>query len=200
MKASMIGNAVAMALAWPLSQEADTAKASGGSAGTKLKFCTKEWDPDEFGEKVSFKFSDGPGGQIGTVLELDCSELNESMRTHLMLHGASQKVGDSFAGVKGNFADGIANAKAVIDQLLSGEWTGDREGGGPRLAELAEAIARLKGVDVERARTAVEKATKEERDGWRSNAKVRHAVATIRAEKAAAALEKAGDTEVNISL
>ncbi len=177
-----------------MAAEGNTNTSGSGGSAKAPKFCVKDWDPDEMGEVVQFKFANG------TTLEIDCSELNESMRQHLMLHGASQKIGDSFAGVKGNFQEGIANAQAVIDQLRNGEWTGDREGGGPRLAELAEAIARIKSVDVEKARGAVERATKEERDGWRSNAKVKATVAAIRAEKAAAALEKAGETEVNINL
>ena len=189
MKQSMFGPLLVLAMA----AEAQGSTGSA-SAAAKPKFCTKDWDPDEMGETVQFKFANG------TVLELDCSQLNDSMRTHLMLHGASQKVGDSFAGVKGNFDEGIANAKAVIDQLVGGEWTGDREGGGPRLAELAEAIARIKGVDVEKARKAVEAASKEDRDGWRSNAKVKATVAKIRAEKAAAALEKAGDAAQDVNI
>lgn len=155
------------------------------------KFCHKSWDENGV---CYFKFGNS------TTLEFDTNKLTEETKLDLRCHGANQKVGDSFAGVKGNYAEGIANAKRVIDQLRAGEWSADREGGVPRLADLAEAIARIKGVDLERATAAVHKATNDQRKTWRANGGVRATIAKIRAEKAAAALEAAGDSAKEIEV
>lgn len=169
-------------------QVGDTPTAGGNSSGGKAKaprFCEKDWD-DAFegnGNLLYLNFSNG------TKLEFDMDKVPAPTQRLLSFHGASQKIGDSFAGVKMNYAEGIANAKKVIDQLYAGDWEGEREGGGPRLAELSAAIARIKNVPLEKAAAAVEKATKEQRDGWRSNAQVKAMVAQIRAEKAQAALD-----------
>lgn len=170
---------------------ADAAPATAPAEPVKVQFCKKDWN--EAGV-CFFRFGNG------TVLEFDTNKVNEETKLDLRCHGASQKIGDSFAGVKGNYAEGIANAQAVIDQLYSGEWTADREGGAPRLAELAEAIARIKGSDLEKTKQAVEKATDDQRRQWRSNAKVKAAIAAIRAEKAQKALEAAAEQEVQITI
>lgn len=158
------------------------------------KFCEKEYDLDT--GLVSFSFGNG------TSLDIDSNALSPEMQKQLMLHGISQKVGDSFAGAKGNFAEGVASAKAVIEQLMSGIWRAARGEGEarPRLGELAAAIARIKGVTVEAAMGAVEKATDDQRKAWRSNAKVKAVIAAIRAEEAQKALEAAGEQELNIAV
>ena len=158
---------------------------------SKPQFCKKDWNEQGV---VTFAFGNG------TTLECDSNKLSNEIRLDLLCHGISQKVGDSYAGVKGNYAEGIANAKEVIEQLYAGEWSADREGGAPRLAELAEAIARIKGTDVEKTRAAVEKASDEERKAWRSNGKVKATIAAIRAEKAQKALEASEQQDVVINL
>ena len=119
-----------------------------------------------------------------------------------MLHGAAQKIGDSYAGAKGDYDKAVEAAKGVIDQLAQGVWRAARGEGEarPRLGELAEAIARIKGVDRDKAMAAVEKATDEQRKQWRGNAKVKATIAQIRAEAAAKALEQAAETELVVDL
>lgn len=174
-------------------QQASEQVRGGGSAAKAPKFAKKEYDLDT--KVVSIEFGNGE------VLELNCGELSPEMQSQLMLHGAAQKIGDSYAGVKGNFSEGIANAKGVIEQLRAGEWRGAGDEARPRLAELAEAISRIKGAPLEKATAAVEKATDEQRKQWRSNAGVKAMIAKLRAEKAAKALEAAGDQagEVEVS-
>lgn len=168
--------------------------AIAGSEVKKAPFAKKTYN-DETGV-VEIKFSD----PSGTVVSLDTNQCNEEVRMLLMLHGASQKIGDSYAGVKGNFVEGINNAKAIVQQLLSGEWRATGEERGPRLAELAEAIARVKGAPVEKAMAAVEAATDEQRAAWRSNPQVKSAIAQNRAEKAQKALEGAQPVELVVNL
>lgn len=183
-----------LSIALPLAMAAEAQSSAGAPAAEKVKFCDKEYDVDS--GIAYFTFGNG------TKLELDSNSLNEEMRKQLMLHGISQKVGDSFAGVKGNYAEGIQNAKDVIEQLLAGEWKAGRDDSArPRLAELAAAIARIKNVELDKATAAVEKATDEQRKSWRSNAKVKAVIAQLRAEKAAKALEEAGaQAEIEVAL
>lgn len=188
MKRSIIAASLAMLAA----AEAQT---SAGAAEAKTpKFCEKEYDQDA--KSVIFTFGNGQ------TLELKMEEVPSEIQTQLMLHGALQKIGDSYAGAKGNFSEGVANAQSVIDALKAGQWkTARGEGEGrPRLGELAEAIARIKGVEVAVAMAAVEKATDDQRKAWRSNAKVKAVIAQIRSEKAAAELQSAGEQSLEINL
>lgn len=167
-------------------EQTEAATATAGGKAKAPRFCEKDWD-DAFegnGSVLYLNFANGD------KLEFDLEKVNGQTQRRLAIHGASQKIGDSFAGVKGDFGQGIGNAQKVIDQLYAGDWEGEREGGGPRLAELSAAIARIKNVPLEKAAAAVEKATKEQRDNWRSNPQVKAMVAQIRAEKAAAQLEE----------
>lgn len=188
---STIGMAVSLMFA-----AAEAGASTGGSESKKVKFCDKEYDLDT--KQVEFAFGNGK------KLVCESERIPEATRLQLMLHGISQKVGDSFAGVKGNYAEGIQNAQDTIDQLYAGVWKAAREDDArPRLAELAEAIARIKGVPLESATKAVEAGTDEQRKTWRSNAKVKATIAQIRAEKAAAALEQAqkdGEKDLEISI
>lgn len=149
----------------------------------KVKFCEKEYDMDT--GVCHFTFGNG------TELQLDTNTLTEDIQLNLRLHGAVQKVGDSFSGVKGNFAEGIANAQGVIEALKAGNWGVERGDARPRLAELAQAIAKLKNAPLEKATLAVESANDEQRAAWRSNPAVKHAIQEIRLEAAQAALAEA---------
>lgn len=196
MKPSMIALAVMNGLQAEANPQANGGSGTSGGAAKRPAFCKKD-DDDAFdgkGDVVYFRFANG------TVLEFDLQKVPEDNRRLLALHGAEQKIGDSYAGVKGDFSKGIQNAQDVINTLYSGEWTQEREGGGPRLAELAEAIARIKGAPVEKVREVVEAATPEERSAWRSNATVKATVAQMRAEKAQAALDAQGDKKEDINI
>ena len=166
------------------------AVAAGAAAAKSPKFCDKDYDLDT--GVVYFSFGNGK------TLEFDSNRVSEEIRKTLLLHGASQKIGDSFAGAKGNFQLGLQSAQDVIEQLYAGAWSAGRGEGEarPRLAELAEAISRIKAVVLDRAAAAVEKASDEQRKAWRLNAKVKAVIAQIRAEKAAKALEEAGEQEL----
>lgn len=174
---------------------AEAGTSAGAAAEAKApKFCDKEYDLDT--GIAYFSFGNGK------TLEFDSNRVTEEMKKQLMLHGASQKIGDSFAGAKGNYGVGVQAAQDVIDQLYANAWKAGRGEGDsrPRLAELAEAIARIKSVAIDRATVAVEKATDEQRKAWRLNAKVKSVIATIRAEKAAKALEEAGDEDIDVPM
>lgn len=176
------------------------------TSGNKTpKFCDKDYDPEQ--GTASFAFGNGK------TLTADVSTFNDEIKTRLMFHGLLQKVGDSFAGAKGDYTKGIESASSVIEQLQRGEWNAGRgEGGnGPRLGELAEGIARVKGISLEEARAAVDAAaalqgTPEQKAAgaeklktWRAHPKIKAAIAQLKAEKAQAELDAAGDAgDINL--
>lgn len=176
-----------------LFQEGEAAPTAGAAAKEKkIRFSNRDYDVDK--KTAYFEF----GNQ--RTLELNCGELPAEIQIQLMLHGAIQKVGDSYAGAKGDYEGAIANAQGVIDALKAGEWGVAGDEARPRLAELAEAISRIKGTDLEKTKVAVEKATDEQRKQWRSNAKVKATIAQLRAEKAQKALEAAGEQTLDIAV
>jgi hypothetical protein len=167
------------------------------AGGKRQSVCDKEFVENDDGSvtgEVRFKFSDGVEKTVNVF------DLSTEMQRRLTVHGALQKIGDSYAGVKGDVGQAKTNVDSMIEQLKDGKWKGDRGEAGPRLGELAEAIARIKGVTVEISRAAVEKATDDMRKDWRSNAKVKAVIAQIRAENAAKELEVAGEGTLNVDL
>jgi hypothetical protein len=184
-----------------MSVPSENVAAGGGASGApaaaaapaKVKFADKDYDV-ETGE---FEIAFGNGQSVKCMVY----ELPAEIQKLLMLHGASQKIGDSYAGVKKNYDEAIKNANDVIEQLKAGSWKslgGDEAR--PRLGELAEAISRIKGTDLEKTKLAVEKATDEQRKTWRTNNKVKAVIAQLRAEKAQAELEAAGEKELDIAV
>jgi len=147
-----------------------------------------EKDYDESTREASFEFSDG------TLLVLEVAKLSPEIQTRLMLHGAMQKVGDSYSSVRGNVVDAISRAKAVIAALSAGEWGPEREGGGTRVGLLAEAIARIKGVSPDTARAALQlspdasdedkKAMRSKISTLRSHPQIKATIARIQLERA----------------
>lgn len=120
----------------------------------------------------------------------------KSMAYRLMLHGASQKIGDSYAQAKAQ-TDPLSYAKAMVKdtiaQVYAGEWRVNGAGG-PRVNELAIAISRatgeaLEGEDGTAAMVAL--MSDDEKKVWREKPAIKAALARIRAEKALKAAEAA---------
>jgi hypothetical protein len=153
---------------------------------SKVKFCDKSAD----GSIVRFTFGNGQ------ALELDVMGLDESIQQELMLHGALQKIGDSYAGAAGDYEFAISNAKKVIDNLVSGQWKAAREAGEakPKTGELAEAIARIKGIELAQAAELVNSLDDDQRKAVRGKDAVKAVIAQIRYEKAQ---KKAGATSTD---
>lgn len=167
--------------------------------GKRVAICEKEYEVDEQGTPTgafTFTFSDGE------VVAGNIADFPVNIQKFLPVHGIMQKGGDSYASVKGNVAEAKSNLKDVLDNLKNGLWRAGRGEGEsrPRLGELAEAIARIKQVEVAKALEAVTKATDDQRKTWRSNAKVKSVIAQIRAEAAAKALEAAAEEELQVEI
>jgi hypothetical protein len=138
--------------------------------------------------EIQFQFEDS------TVQTLNILALSPEIQFRLAIHGASQKGGDSYAGAKAEenpLAFAKASVKEVIDQLVANQWRSTREGGGPRISDLAVAFSRVANATIEAAMEYVgsldEAATKD----LRNKPKVKAALAQIKAEKAIAAAKRA---------
>jgi len=156
------------------------------------KFCDKTLDLDK--QTIEFTFQDG------STITADIGSLLDEIKLQLMMHGASQKLGDSYASAKGVVADGVASLKRTIETLAAGSWTAGRSDGEtkPRTTELAAALAEIKGIDIATAQAAVENADEDKRKAWRAHPKVKAVIASIRARKAAEKLAKVEEEDVEI--
>jgi hypothetical protein len=76
----------------------------------------------------------------GHVITARFADFPENIKTALGLHGLNQKLGDSYAGSKGDVDDAIESAQSVLEQLLAGEWSKTREAAGPRPSMVADAV------------------------------------------------------------
>ena len=118
--------------------------------------------------------------------------MTEDVIKCLILHGASQKIGDSFAGVK-EVSDCIERVETVIENLKEGKWI-DRAEGAVRTTVLAEALTRLlpdKYATAEAAAAAVKEWDDEKRKGASEVPQVKAEMEKIKAERAAERAQKA---------
>lgn len=172
-----------------MSASAENIGSASGGEVKKIKFAEKTSE----GTVLSFKFGND------TVVTVDLSELSEDMQSNLMVHGALQKIGDSYASAGGDYAFAIAAAEKVIDNLKNDLWGSARTGSGEgkkSSGELATALSLLQGKDVAEVAAALEAATDEQRKAVRSHPAVKAKIAELRAAKAAEALAKAGDAGI----
>jgi hypothetical protein len=154
----------------------------------------------EAGEKlVNFtmdKPANAPEDFVPVVHTFDLSKVSEEILIRLALHGASQKIGDSYAGAKDSGEDPIAYADAAVQetikQLLEGKWAISRTGSGaPRTSMLAQALAAVKGMSLEEAIEAVGELSDDEKKVLQANKKIAAKIAGLKAEQALARAKKA---------
>ncbi|MFM6926969.1 MAG: hypothetical protein ACKOX6_00805 [Bdellovibrio sp.] len=155
------------------------------SASGRIKVAEKDYDTES--GVFSIAFADG------TQVEVELDSFKQDIVRNLALHGLSQKLGDSYASVKGDVPEAIKRFRTTLEQLQAGEWKKTRaEGEGVgRVTELAEAISRFRSAPLEKAAAAVAKATPEQKKAWQAHPQLKAIIATIRAEKAAAKAAKA---------
>lgn len=116
----------------------------------------------------------------------DLSDLPEEMIPAVIAHGLNAKVGDSGADSKG-IAAKLDDVRETWERMCEGLWATEREGGGPRLSDLAAALAEVltakKGVEV-----TVEKAAEllagEHGEVLKKDEQVKAVAARLRAERA----------------
>jgi hypothetical protein len=161
---------------------------------------TKEIVTDADGNptgSIVWKFSDE------STITFDMSKVPDAIKSRLALHGASQKVGDSYAGAAGS-SDPLAYAKKAVEetiaQLYAGDWRAT-VAAGPRVNDLAVAISRATGEPLEGDGGTIELVaamSDEDKKVWRGKTKIKLALAQIVNERNAAkiaALTKKAEEE-----
>lgn len=135
---------------------------------------------------VEFEFT----GKEPRLVKLE--DFSPEIQLHFALHGMSQKLGDAYSSSKGDVDAAEKMFNDTLAQLVAGDWRAARGEGEskPRTTELADAIARIKGVDVAVVQEGLKTATEEQLKTMRSNERVKATIAIIRAEKAQARLAK----------
>lgn len=142
---------------------------------------------------IQFTFEDGRS------LSIDANALAEKIKFRALVHGLSQKVGDSYAGAKAE-ADPVAfsyeAAKGTIEQILAGDWKAAREGG-PRVTDLAKACAIVTGQTLEEAVAFVGQLDEDATKALRKKPKIAAALAKMAADKAIEKANKAAEAAAN---
>lgn len=140
----------------------------------------------------------------GSTQTFDLTQVTPELAVMLSLHGASQKIGDSYAGAKESGTDPLAYAKEAVKdtiaQLYKGEWKIARTGtGAPRTSFLIIAFAKITGKSLEESQELVGGLTDEEKAALQKKPKIAAALAALRADaavaKAAELAKKAEEAE-----
>lgn len=139
-------------------------------------------------ETESVTFETGMGSHT-----IELSELSPEMLKQCALHGISQKVGDSYANAKTATDDTEMTVEeyveqcvvAGIQQLRDGDWTIRTGTAGPRVTDLARAIAEATGESEETVAEKLADADSDTKKALRADPAVAPILARIRAERAA---------------
>jgi hypothetical protein len=138
---------------------------------------TKEID-DEAGT-ITFTFA------TGEVEVVDVSKFSGEIQKQLLLHGGSQKLGDSYSGEDADKCHTIF--MGVLKNLTDGNWSARSGGGGaPRISQLAEALSRAVDQTVEACVEKLSAMDDETKKAVRGHPAVQSALAEIKLEKATA--------------
>lgn len=119
----------------------------------------------------------------GAVLNAHVNKLQKTIQAHLMLHGLSQKLGDSYAGAESP-EEAAKFAGEVLADLEAGKWS--TRTASPRTSIMAEAISRIRKMPVEQAAEIISNLDEEQVAALRKHKDVVAAMAVIRAERATA--------------
>lgn len=142
--------------------------------------------------KIQFKLGKDADGNE-RVIEFDRESVPVDTRFRAEMHGYSQKIGDSYAGA-GKAADPIAAAEAAINetiaQLYAGDWKAT-SGGGPKISDLAVALARVTGESEEEAQALVDAMSDEDKKVYRNKGRVKVELNKIRLARLEESLARA---------
>jgi hypothetical protein len=152
--------------------------------------CSKDIREDLSG--IDFTFAHGE------VITVNLADLPENIVTNLVLHGISQKVGDSYAGCK-TPEEAHEKAATLVERLNAGDWKTVRASGGgaKRSSMLLEAMVAATGKDEDECRAVLDGMDEDQQKALKDHPAIKAQMASIRAkrqaEKAAKLAEEAGD-------
>ena len=129
----------------------------------------------------------------------DLAKCSDEMKLQLMLHGASQKIGDSYASAKSATADldidpaewSREQAAAQVQNLYDGDWTVRGTGTGTGVTDLAVALAEASGQPLEECVEVLATKDKDEKAALRKHPAIEAILARLRRERAEAKEKKA---------
>jgi hypothetical protein len=127
----------------------------------------------------------------GEEISVNLGSIPPEIQTRLAMHGLSQKIGDSYAGVEATEA--FAKASAVAEDLLAGNWSTRVAASGPRATQLAEALAAATGKTMEEASAVLEGMDEDAKKDLRKHPQIKVQLATIKAAAAQKAAAKAAE-------
>lgn len=155
------------------------------------KFLSKIMPGDVGGKPNVVQFILGNGLKV----EADLTAMAGGMVEQLALHGLSQKVGDSAAGFSkaGDYSGAFGAMQQVVDNLYAGQWSTRGQGGG--VSDLVQAIAELRGVELDAAQAAVDAMDEDQLKRVTSHPQIKAKVADIKAMRLAKAAENAPDLD-----
>lgn len=133
-------------------------------------------------DTLTFAFEGG-----GTYV-VKASDFPEAIHAGMLLHGAGQKLRDTYAGDE-SVADAEESFGIMLERLKNGEWVSERTGLGPSPVLLIEAIKAAKaeaGQPFDEAAAKEKYKTKEMREKALGVAVVKAHYERLRAERAAA--------------
>ena len=132
---------------------------------------------------VTFSFA------TGEEVAVSPKDFSNEIQAQLMLHGLSQKLGDSYSGEDADKCHSIFTG--VLANLAEGNWSARAGGGGaPRISQLAEALARETGEDVAKCVETLAAMDDDKKKAVRSHPAIQVQLSQIKLEKAAADAEK----------
>ena len=143
--------------------------------------CKKQVREDLSG--VDFAFTDGQ------VLAVNVDDLSDEMKLNLILHGISQKVGDSYAGAEDCEA-AHKKAEDLIKRLLANDWKTVRAAGGSKTTMLCEALEMATGRAHDECVALLSEMDDDQKAALQQNDQVAAQMAVIRARRAAEKAEK----------
>lgn len=128
-------------------------------------------------DSVTFDFATGEN------VEVKIKDISSDIQKQLMLHGLSQKLGDSYSGEDADKCHTIF--QGVLKNLTEGNWSA-RSGGGsaPRISQLAEALSIATEKTVEECVTVLSEMDDEAKKTVRGHPAVQSALAEIKLRKA----------------
>ena len=141
------------------------------------------------GAHIEFRWADG---HVDVVRP---SDFPEDIQACAVLHGLAQKLGDSYASTS-SIQDAQSAFTEAYEQLGEGDWVTVREGGGPRVTQLAEAYRRAKAargetVSLEDAARTVASWDSDKRKAVSDIPEIAYQLAQIRLEAAQKKAEEA---------
>ena len=141
--------------------------------------------------KLEFRFANGE------VRSVNLETFPANINTSLAWFGRSEKLGNFYAGAKGDPAIALEKFEAGLELLISGEWIEKGEGVGTAPSLIVEAIVRALTAegqtvdDTRRAEIAEKCKDKDTREGAKKDAKINAHIKAITAERAAERAVKA---------